>query len=188
MDLTPLSAPPPTILARRRRDLTRFFAVDDLDLRFSNGREQTFTRLVGGCGAVLAVPYDGRDFYLIAEYACGTEAYELGLVKGKIDAGETPEQAVGRELREEIGYAAGRVARLRETMPVEPYMMQLTLYPFLCTDLRWDPADTGDEPEPLRLVKLSPGDVRAMLTDPAAPLREARAIACLALALCRLRI
>lgn len=43
----------------------------------------TYERLAGGNGAILAVPFDGRDFYLTSEYACGFERYELGFVKGK---------------------------------------------------------------------------------------------------------
>lgn len=73
----------------------------------------TYERLAGGNGAILAVPFDGRDFYLTSEYACGFERYELGFVKGKIDKGEAPKEACNRELKEEIGFGAKTVRTLK---------------------------------------------------------------------------
>ena len=47
-----------------------------------------------GHGAVVVVPMqDDETVLLVREYAAGMHRYELGLVKGRIDAGETPEQA-----------------------------------------------------------------------------------------------
>ena len=43
---------------------------------------------------------------LVREYAAGVHRYELGLVKGRIDAGESPVEAANRELMEEAGYGA----------------------------------------------------------------------------------
>ena len=49
---------------------------------------------------------DDDTVLLMREYAAGVHRYELGLLKGRMDAGETPEQAANRELKEETGYGA----------------------------------------------------------------------------------
>jgi ADP-ribose diphosphatase len=55
---------------------------------------------------VIVVPMlDAQTALLVREYAAGMHRYELGLVKGRIDAGETPEQAADRELKEEAATA-----------------------------------------------------------------------------------
>ncbi|OYV28295.1 MAG: ADP compounds hydrolase NudE, partial [Halothiobacillus sp. 20-54-6] len=80
----------PKIRAVRSLATTRFFQIEAVDLTFSNGTEVEFERLTGkGQGAVLVVPItaDGQ-IVLIREYACGTERYELGLPKGRIESDE----------------------------------------------------------------------------------------------------
>ena len=72
-----------------------------------------------GHGAVMVVPMlDADTVLLVREYAAGMHRYELGLVKGRIDAGETP--AAGRRPR-----AEGR-SRLRRA-PARP----------ICARSRW---------------------------------------------------
>src|SRR5262245_31198305 len=79
-----------------------------LDLEFDNGERRRYERLNSrGHGAVIVVPLlDDDTVLLVREYAAGVHRYELGLVKGRIDAGETPLEAANRELQEEAGYAA----------------------------------------------------------------------------------
>src|SRR5690606_6879560 len=77
------------------------YRMERLDLEFSNGERRLYERLHGrGHGAVAVVPMlDAETVLLVREYAAGVHRYELGLVKGRIDAGETPEQAADRELK-----------------------------------------------------------------------------------------
>ncbi len=183
MDLSPLHDPLPEVLARRQHKVSRFFTVEELDLRFHNGKEMTYEKLVGGNGAVLGVPFDGTHFILSSEYACGFERYELGFVKGKIDRGETPEQAMARELEEEIGYKPAALFKLRDEMPLAPGMMQLRMHCYLCTNLSKMILPTGDEPEPIGTVKVTPEEAKELLFAVDSPLKEARSVACLALAM-----
>src|SRR5687767_14877988 len=73
--------------------------MERLDLEFDNGERRRYERLHGrGHGAVIVVPLlDDDTVLLVREYAAGVHRYELGLVKGRIDAGETPLQAADRE-------------------------------------------------------------------------------------------
>ena len=158
MDLSSLQRQLPQILSKKREKVSRFFTVESLDLRFSNNTEATYERIYGGNGAVMAVPFDGRDFYLISEYACGFERYELGLVKGKIDDGEDPKVACNRELQEEIGFGARNIMTLKSVMTLAPGMMSLKMHSFLCTEL-YPMQLTGDEPEPINIIKVSPKEI-----------------------------
>ncbi|MBQ9273816.1 MAG: NUDIX domain-containing protein [Succinivibrio sp.] len=182
MDLSALSATPPRVLARRSQRLG-IFTVEELDLDFGAAGQATYERLRGGPGAVMALPYDGTHFYLVSEYACGFERFELGLVKGKIDAGESPQQACLRELSEEIGLTAGKLTPLKSEMTVAPGLMSLKMFPFLCTDLSYRHLDSGDELLPPQVIKVTPKEAQELIFDPHSPLQESRTIACLCLGL-----
>lgn len=172
----------PRATNRKTFQASRIFRVESMDLTFSNGNEASYERIVGGRGAVMAVPFDGTHFYLSVEYCGGVMEYMLGTVKGKIDEGESPEAAVVRELEEEIGYGARKVTMLKHEMTVAPGMLSLKMYPFLCEDL-FPCALDGDEPEPIDIVKLTPEEVKELIFDENSVLTEGRTIAALVLAL-----
>lgn len=142
----------PIIHARRALDPTGRFRVEEVDLEFSNGARRTFERLQsGGLGAVIIVPMrDDATVLLVREYAAGLHRYELGLPKGRIDAGETPEQAADRELKEEIGFGARHVSSLVPLALAPSYMAHRTQV-VLAQDL-FPEKLPGDEPEELEVV------------------------------------
>ena len=78
----------PEILNTTPVATSRLFSIEQVDLRFSNGTEACFERLVGeGEGAVMVVPmHTDQELILIREYAVGVERYELSFVKGRIDS------------------------------------------------------------------------------------------------------
>ncbi|WP_297834881.1 ADP compounds hydrolase NudE [Thermomonas sp.] len=123
------------------------YRMERLDLEFGNGERRLYERLHGrGHGAVAVVPMlDAETVLLIREYAAGVHRYELGLVKGRIDAGETPEQAANRELMEEAGYGARDVRVLRGLTLAPTYMSHQT-HLVLARDL-YPQRLAGDEPE-----------------------------------------
>ena len=128
------------------------YRLEHLDLEFSNGERRRFQRLHGrGHGAVVVVPMlDAETVLLVREYAAGVHRYELGLVKGRIDAGELPVQAADRELKEEAGYGARSLTVLRQLTLAPTYMSHAT-HLVLARDL-YPERLAGDEPEPLELV------------------------------------
>ena len=142
----------PTIHQTRIVAQSRLFQVEEVHLEFSNGEQRTFERLASrGFGAVLVVPMlDDDTVLLIREYGAGTERYELGLPKGKVEPGEELFAAANREIMEEVGYGAKHI-QLLKTVSLSPgYMGHHTnlllardLYPAQCE---------GDEPEPLEVV------------------------------------
>ncbi len=128
------------------------YRMERLDLEFGNGERRRYERLHGrGHGAVIVVPMlDAQTVLLVREYAAGVHRYELGLVKGRMDAGESPEQAADRELMEEAGYGARSVQVLR-TLTLAPVYMSHATHLVLARDL-YPQRLPGDEPEPPEVV------------------------------------
>jgi len=170
----------PKIHARRLKDPGKLFRVEKLDLEFSNGNRRTYERLLThGLGAVIVVPMrDDDTILLINEYAVGLHHYELGLVKGRLDAGETVLEGAQRELQEEIGFAARDLVELTSLSLAPGYMTHVT-HVVLARDLY--PAKLrGDEPEELEVVPWPLRDLHRLVQRP--DCTEGRSIAALYIA------
>ncbi len=156
------------------------FRQQQLDLEFSNGERRRFQRLVsGGHGAVVVVPMlDEETVLLVREYAAGLHRYELGLVKGRIDEGETPIEAADRELKEEVGYGA-RDLRIISTLSLSPTYMSSMTHVVLAREL-YPERLQGDEPEELEVVPWKLSMLHDLLREP--EVSEGRSIAALFIA------
>lgn len=175
----------PEILKRSLIASSRFFKIEALQLRFSNGEQREFERMQGNHrGAVLIVPFFDKDtILLIREYAAGTHSYELGFPKGLIDPGETPDIAANRELKEEVGFGANTLQKLKKvTMSPSYFNSEMTL--FMAFDL-YPEKLPGDEPEPLQIIKWPLNKADELLTRE--DFQEARSISALLLTLKALR-
>lgn len=156
------------------------YRLEHLDLEFSNGERRRFERMVpGGPGAVVVVPMlDDGTVLLVREYAAGVNRYELGLVKGRMDPGETPEQAADRELKEEAGFGARRIDVLR-ALTLAPTYMSHQSWLVVARDL-YPERLPGDEPEELEVVPWKLQDLdRLMLRE---DFSEGRSLAALFIA------
>ncbi|WP_445621103.1 ADP compounds hydrolase NudE [Kushneria sp. Sum13] len=177
----------PEIGRRRSIAQSRLFAVEALELEFSNGEQRTFERLTSngqGAGAVMIVAMPDPDHVLlIQEYAVGIEDYALTLPKGVIDPGEDIITAANRELREECGYGAHVIEPLIE-LTLAPNYMTHRIHVVMATQL-YEERLPGDEPEPLIVEKHAIEDIGALLTR--GDFHEGRAIAALFIARERLR-
>ena len=128
------------------------YRMERMDLEFSNGERRQYHRLHGrGHGAVYVVPMlDDETVLLVREYAAGMHRYELGLVSGRIDAGEDALHAANRELQEEAGYAARSLHDLR-MLSLSPRYMSHQAHVVVARDL-YPSKLPGDEPEELERV------------------------------------
>ena len=83
----------PEIKAVRQVASTRFFRIEELDLRFANGVERTYERLPGvGTPAVMVVAHQDGELLLIREYCAGFHEMQLTLVKGAAEGSESLEE------------------------------------------------------------------------------------------------
>jgi ADP-ribose diphosphatase len=167
----------PTILSQQLIAKTRIFKVEQLELKFSNGEHRQYERLLGGeRGSVLVVPMlDENTVMLIREYSAGSQDYQLGLPKGRMEAGEDPLQAANREIREEIGYAARELCLIK-TFTIAPAYICHQTHVILAQGLYPD-KQLGDEPEPIEVVPWHLNDWDELIAQP--DLTEARSIAAL---------
>ena len=103
----------------RKRVLDDFFKVDEARLRFER-YDGTMSEVVrrlnlerGDAAAALLVDVGRRTIHLVEQFMYPTLEKAGGwidtVVAGMIDAGETPEQAIRREILEEAGFEAQRV-------------------------------------------------------------------------------
>lgn len=170
----------PEILNQKIVAQSHLFKVERFDLRFSNGVERTYERLVpGGPGAVMLIPMiDEEHVMLIREYAGGIDDYTLTLPKGALDAGESLRQAAQREMQEEIGYG-GREFVLLKKLNLSPNYMSGGINTVLVKGL-YESQLEGDEPEPLEVVKWPMSKLDELFQQP--DFTEGRAIAALTLA------
>jgi len=167
----------PKILSRGEHDPARLFKVESVELEFSNGKTRTYERLRSrGLGAVIVVAMPDEDTVLmVREYAAGLHHYELGLVKGRLEVGESVLEGAQRELQEEIGYGARELLELTTLSLAPGYMTHIThvvlargLYPSRLE---------GDEPEELEIVPWPLADLYTLVQRP--DCTEGRSIAAL---------
>ncbi|GAB6141730.1 ADP compounds hydrolase NudE [Methylosoma difficile] len=172
----------PTILNRTVIAKSRLFRIESMDIQFSNGEQRNYERLArgGSHGAVLVVPLlDEQTVLLVREYSAGVHRYELGLPKGKIDAGESFFEAANRELKEEVGFGAKRLHHL-SSFTVAPAYLEHSTEIIVAEDLYAEKLE-GDEPEALEVVPWQLSNINGLLAT--GECTEARSIAALFMAL-----
>ncbi|NOQ35785.1 MAG: ADP compounds hydrolase NudE [Methylococcaceae bacterium] len=169
----------PTILSRKLVCRSRLFAVEAMEIQFSNGELRSYERLKRGDstgGAVMIVPLlDDDTVLLIREYSAGVDRYELGLPKGKIDAGEAALAAANRELKEEVGYGA-KILHPLTSLTLAPSYLEHSIDVVIASDLYPEKLE-GDEPEELEVVPWSLSNISGLLAT--GECSEARSIAAL---------
>ncbi|NOY63414.1 MAG: ADP compounds hydrolase NudE [Gammaproteobacteria bacterium] len=173
-------AKPPRLLQSKIVAKSRLFTIEQMDLRFSNGVEVQYERLLGSAnGAVLIIPMrDDDTVLLIREYAAGVQRYELALPKGRIEDGESALQAANREMMEEVGYGARKLTLLRSLTTSPSYLNHAT-HIVLAQQL-YPKKLEGDEPEEIEVVPWCLSELDTLLLQDECS--EARSIAALFMA------
>jgi ADP-ribose diphosphatase len=171
----------PKILKKTLLAETRLFCIEAVDLLFSNGEQRQFERLLRNqsVGAVMIIPMiDKETVLLIREYSVGVERYELGLPKGKIDAGEEILATANRELKEEIGYGAKKLHHLT-SLSIAPAYLEHMIEVIVAEDLYVEKL-VGDEPEELEVIPWKLDNIEGLIAT--GECTEARSIAALYMA------
>lgn len=169
----------PEILHTKIIGSTQIFCAEAVDLKFSNGVQRKYERLLSRRTAVLIVPILKDHIVLIREYAVGLDNYELTFPKGLVEENETVLQGAQSELQEKAGYAARQLIFLRELSLSPGYMTHKTSI-FLAQDLYTAPL-MGDEPGPIEVITWPIAELDKLLQRP--DFSEGRSIAALYLAL-----
>ena len=114
------------------------------------------------CVAILAVDADG-SILLVRQFRHAVGKDLLEIPAGGIEPGETPDQAVCRELREETGYLPQKIVRLGGFYSAPGYCTEY-LYLYLATELVPSPLQAEDT-ESIEVVRGSPAEVRALIAS-----------------------
>lgn len=135
----------------------RVLSLDVDTVRFPNGvtGELEMIRHPGASAVVplLESPGEPVKVLLIRQYRYAADGFLYEIPAGRLDAGETPEDCAHRELKEETGYTAGRMALLT-AIYTTPGFTDEFIHLFLAEDLR--PGQSAPEIDEILEVKAVP--------------------------------
>lgn len=130
----------------------RVFDVRQDHLRAPDGKLVKLD-IVAHPGAVTLVPVDEQGhIWFIRQYRHPARRDLLELPAGVTEAGEDPEASARREIREEIGMAAGHLLKVGEFFLAPGYSTEYMLV-YLATGIYPDPLQ-GDEDEYIDIEKI----------------------------------
>jgi ADP-ribose pyrophosphatase len=102
--------------------------------------------------SVGVVAASGSDVILVTQYRRAADKVLLEIPAGKIEKGETPEQAATREMAEEIGYS-GKLKPLLHWYLAPGYSTEF-MHVFVATNLKKIKRGTLDDDENIRIRKM----------------------------------
>jgi len=112
--------------------------------------------------AIVAVGAAG-DLVLVKQYRLPVNRWLIEIPAGGIEPGETPEDAVQRELQEETGYRAGRLEPLGGFY-VAPGYCQEYIHLFLATDLQ-EAQLPADDDESIEIIHMPLGQALHLISS-----------------------
>ena len=119
----------------------------------SEGKGEVEIEVVHHYGSVGALPvFEDKTVALVKQWRYPINRYSLEIAAGRIEPGQSPEQAALRELEEEVGYRASSLTKLCEFY-VAPGYCDEKLYVYLATGLKGS-AQSLDDDEEIEVVRL----------------------------------
>lgn len=156
----------------------RAFHVRCDDLRTPDGREVKYD-IIEHIGSVIIIPVDDEgQMYFVRQYRHAAGLDLLELPAGTLEIGEPPEEAAGREIREETGMAAQTMREIGSFYLAPGYSTEL-MHVFLATGLYHSPLE-ADADEYLSLEKIPATEAMRMAEN--AQMLDAKTLAALLLA------
>ena len=151
--------------------------VDTVQLR--NGKQST-REIVERSDCVCVVPLDSSgNVIMVQQYRKAAEETLLEIPAGGIEPGEVPQEAVIRELQEEIGHTADTLSHL-SSFWITPGFCTEMMHAYLATDLRPSSLQQ-DEDEDIQVVKVPLENIPGMVRR--GEIKDAKSISALSLAL-----
>ena len=166
------------ILNRKTVFSTHAFKIEKLHVRLPNKSERDYD-LVSHNDSVTIVPLDNEgNIWFVSQYRMGCECEMLELPAGVMNDGEDPETCAAREIREETGFAAGKLTYLGSAYLAPGYASENN-HIFLAENLTSSPLDM-DEDEFISAKKFSVKEAYEMAEN--GEIRDSKSLAALLLA------
>ena len=138
------------------------FNVEELYVSLPNGHVRNYD-LVNHRDSVTIIPVDENEtFWLVEQFRMGSNCVLLEVPAGVMDENESPETCAAREVREEIGMAAGYLLLIGSVFLAPGYSNEIN-YIFLAKDLTPDPLQQDDD-EFLTINKYSKEELTALIS------------------------
>lgn len=143
----------------------RVFSVETGERRFPNGRMHA-VEIVRHAPSVVLIPLeaDGR-VVIIRQYRASIDRMTWEFPAGRLNAGESADEAARRECEEETGRVPHRLERIRGLFPTPGFCDEELIF-FRVSDLRPPALDSPhhpDEDEDIETRVVSVGEARAMV-------------------------
>ncbi len=168
----------PEVIASEPLAEVAYLRITRDTVRFPGGQEAS-RAVVWHPGAVALVVVDDQDrWLLVRQYRHPAGQVLLEIPAGTIDPGEAPDQTAAREVREETGFAAGRLERLGGSYLAPGYCSEYLHY-FLATDLAASPLPPDEDEHLSEPVRLTLAEVYAAVD--AGEIEDAKTISALTL-------
>lgn len=107
---------------------------------------------------VIVIPVEKENFLMVRQWRHGEQALSIEFPGGVIDAGESPEEAARRELKEETTANAGRLTKLGAMNP-NPALFANHTHVFLAEDLEFSGSQHLDSDEYVKYLELPQREV-----------------------------
>ncbi|HVN16974.1 MAG TPA: NUDIX hydrolase [Anaerolineales bacterium] len=147
-------------------------------LKTPDGRETTYD-IIEHHGSVAIVPVDANgNLLFVRQYRHAAEKDVLEVPAGTMEEGEDPAECAAREIREETGFAAGKLEKIGEFYLAPGYSTEF-MRVYLARDLKHDPLKADDD-EFLSLESIPPVEAFQMAERGKIP--DAKSLAALFLA------
>lgn len=140
------------------RLLCRGRRVELVQRVYSYGGRRFLRDVVRFGQSVAVVPLLGREVILIRQFRAPVGGWVLEIPAGRVEPGESLEEAATRELIEEVGYRPRRLERL-VSLYMSPGYSDEVLHIYLATDLEY----VGSSPEPGELIEVVRLDIEKAL-------------------------
>jgi len=152
-----------SIISRKNVFNGHAFDVQELYVSLPDGRKRSYD-LVDHRGSVTIIPIDEKgNIWFVEQFRMGSENYLIELPAGVIDGDESPKTCAAREVREEIGMAAGELVYIESIYLVPGYSNELN-HIYLAKDLKPDPLQQDDD-EFLLIKKYSNEELSKLIRE-----------------------
>jgi ADP-ribose pyrophosphatase len=156
----------------------KVFSVRQDRVYLPNGHEAHLD-IVDHNGAVVIVPVDDHgNIWFVRQYRHAAGEVLLELPAGTLEINESPEASAHREIREEIGMAAGKMNKIGEFYIAPGYSTEY-LHIYIAEDLSPDPLPVDDD-EMITIERIA-SDTAYQLAEKG-KIRDAKTLAALLLA------